>query len=207
MKWIGVDEAGKGDYFGYLVAAGVVADDKTKEKLAEMGVKDSKRLSDSAVNNLAAVIKRTCKHDIVRISPEKYNILYRKFKSLNKLLAWSHARVIENLLQKNDVDYIITDKFGDQSFLEKTLFEKGKKAKIHQIVRAESDIAVAAASILARAEFLKTLKALSMEIGYSLPKGATHVEEAGKDIVKKSGEEILDFVAKKHFKTTKSLSH
>ena len=203
MKWAGVDEAGKGDYFGYLVVAGVLIDDAAAHKLKEMGVKDSKRLSDSSVSKLAAKIKKICKHDIVRISPEKYNTLYKKFKSLNKLLAWGHARVIENLLEKNEIDMIITDKFGDENFLKKTLFEKGKKAKIQQRVRAESDIAVAAASILARAEFLRTLKMLSMEIGFSLPKGATHVEESAKQLVGKHGEGILDFIAKRHFKTTK----
>lgn len=205
MKWIGIDEAGKGDYFGYLVVAGVILDDEKKKKLEEMGVKDSKRLSDSAVTRLATSIRHVCKYDIVRISPEKYNTLYKKFKSLNKLLAWGHARVIENLLEKNEIDFIITDKFGDEKFLKNALFERGKKMKIHQRIRAESDMAVAAASVLARSEFLKTLKSLSMDVGYSLPKGATHVEEAGKEIVKKYDEKILDFVAKRHFKTTKRI--
>jgi len=203
MKWIGVDEAGKGDYFGYLVTAGVLLDDEKKKRLEELGVKDSKHLSDSAVTRLATQIRRICRHDIVKISPEKYNTLYKKFKSLNKLLAWCHARVIENLLEKNDADFVITDKFGDERFLKTALFERGKKAKIHQKIRAESDMAVAAASVLARAEFLKTLKKLSMEVGYSLPKGATHVEEAAKELIQKHKEEVLDFVAKKHFKTTK----
>ena len=203
MKWAGVDEAGKGDYFGYLVVAGVLVDEEKEQKLRELGVKDSKILSDSSVTRLASRIKHICRHEIVRISPEKYNTLYKKFKSLNKLLAWGHSRVIENLLQKNDIDLIITDKFGDENFLRETLFDKGKKAKIEQRVRAESDIAVAAASILARAEFLRTLKKLSMDIGFSLPKGATHVEEPAKELVHNHGEQILDFLAKKHFKTTK----
>lgn len=203
MKHIGVDEAGKGDYFGYLVVAGVLVDDEKEVVLKELGVKDSKLLSDSSVSRISVEVKRICRHDILRISPEKYNMLYKKFKSLNKLLAWGHARVIENLLQKNEVDFVITDKFGEESFLRKTLFEKGKKATIYQKIHAESDIAVAAASILARAEFLKALKKLSLEVGFKLPKGATHVEEPAKELVKKSGENILDFVAKKHFKTTK----
>lgn len=203
MKWIGVDEAGKGDYFGYLVVAGVVVDEMDEKKLKDLGVKDSKMLSDSTIAKLATRIKKVCRHEVVKISPEKYNMLHKKFKNLNKLLAWGHARVIENLLQKNEVDYIVTDKFGEESFLKKMLFEKGKKAKITQKIRAESDIAVAAASILARNDFLKTLKRLSMEVGYSLPKGATHVEEAAKELVKKYDESVLNFVAKKHFKTTK----
>ena len=203
MKWIGVDEAGKGDYFGYLVVAGVVVDDAAAEKLRELRVRDSKSVSDLSVMKLSVQIKKICKHDILRISPEKYNQLYKKFKSLNKLLAWGHARVIENLLAKNKVDFVITDKFGEEKLLESALFEKGRKAVIHQRIRAESDMAVAAASILARAEFLRTLKHLSLEVGYKLPKGATHVEPAAKELVKKYDESVLDFTAKKHFKTTK----
>ena len=204
-KHIGVDEAGKGDYFGYLVVAGVVVDENVEKRLKALGVKDSKMLRDPSVLKLSTSIRKVCKYDIVKISPEKYNQLQKKFKNLNKLLAWGHAQVIENLLQKNDVDYVITDKFGDEKYLKDALKEKGKKIKIVQKIKAESDIAVAAASILARAEFLRTLKTLSMEVGYSLPKGATHVEEAAKELVKKYDETVLDFVAKKHFKTTKKV--
>ena len=203
MKHIGVDESGKGDYFGYLVVAGVLVDSSSEKTLKELGVKDSKMLKDSSVLKLSTGIRKICKYDIVRISPEKYNKLHGKFKNLNKLLAWGHAQVIENLLQKNDADHVITDKFGDEKYLKDALKEKGKKVKLIQKIKAESDMAVAAASVLARAEFLRTLKMLSMEVGYSLPKGATHVEEAAKELVKKYDESVLDFVAKKHFKTTK----
>ena len=202
-KHAGVDEAGKGDYFGYLVVAGVIIDAASEKTLKELGVKDSKKLSDSSVSKLSTQIRKICKHDIVRISPEKYNTLQKKFKNLNKLLAWGHAQVIENLLQKNNVGYVITDKFGDEKYLNDALKEKGKKINIIQKIRAEEDMAVAAASILARAEFLRTLKMLSMEVAYSLPKGATHVEETARELVKKYDESVLNFVAKKHFKTTK----
>src|SRR3989344_5298658 len=136
MKWIGVDEAGKGDYFGYLVVAGVVVDDVAAEKLRELRVRDSKSVSDLSVMKLSVHVKKICRHDILRISPEKYNQLYKKFKSLNKLLAWGHARVIENLLAKNKVDFVITDKFGEEKLLESALFERGRKAVIHQRIRA-----------------------------------------------------------------------
>ncbi len=210
-KHIGVDEAGKGDYFGYLIVAGVVVDEDTEKRLKELGVKDSKMLSDSTVLRMSTAIKRICRHDIVRISPEKYNNLQKKFKNLNKLLAWGHAQVIENLLQKDMADYVVLDKFGDEKYVKDAIREKEKRnkvvkgIKIVQKIRGESDIAVAAASVLARAEFLRTLKMLSMEVGYSLPKGATHVEEAARDLVKKYDESVLDFVAKKHFKTTKRI--
>lgn len=208
-KHIGVDEAGKGDYFGYLVVAGVMVDENTEKKLKELGVKDSKMLSDAVVLKMSTIIKKTCKHDIVRISPEKYNKLHKNFKNLNKLLAWGHAQVIENLLQKNGADYAVLDKFGDEEYVRSAISEKEKtgkitrKIKVIQKIKAESDIAVAAASVLARAEFLRTLKMLSMDVGHSLPKGATHVEETARELVKKYGESVLDFVAKKHFKTTK----
>jgi len=204
MKRIGVDEAGKGDYFGYLVVAAVYVGDE-ESRLRALGVKDSKKLLDSKVAELAREIKKICKYEIVKISPEKYNQLYKKFapKGLNRLLAWGHARAIENLLSKVQCDIVITDKFGEERFVNEALMEKGRKAMVEQRINGESDIAVAAASILARDEFLKTLRALGREIGFVLPKGATHVEQAAKLLVKKYGETILDYAAKKHFKTTK----
>lgn len=205
MSRIGVDEAGKGDYFGFLAAAAVYADDGMEKKLAALGVKDSKLLSDSAIKALAPKIKKTCPHDIVRISPEKYNVLYEKFRSLNKLLAWAHARAIENLLGTIACDTVIIDKFGDERLVKDMLFEKGKKVKLIQRINAEQDLAVAAASVLARDAFLTTLRGLGREVGFVLPKGATHVEDTAKKIVELHGEDGLRFVAKMHFKITKRI--
>ncbi len=202
MQRIGVDEAGKGDYFGYLVIAAVYVDSEEKE-LGALGVKDSKMLSDFSISRLAPKIKKLCEYDIVKISPEKYNALYKKFASLNRLLAWGHARAIENLLSKVECSRVITDKFGDENLVEEALMERGRKIKLEQKINAESDIAVAAASIIARDEFLKTLRKLGREVGMVLPKGATHVEQAASQLVKKNGKEILNYVAKVHFKTTK----
>lgn len=204
-KRIGVDESGKGDYFGYLVIAGAVVDENSEKKLMALGVKDSKKLIDSSVLRLSTMVKKLCTHDVVKISPEKYNALYKKFgrKGLNKLLAWGHARVIENLLKKEDVAVAISDKFGDDRYLNDALMERGKKAKVVQMIRGEQDMAVAAASILARAEFLRTLKRLSLEVGRKLPKGSTHVEGIAKELVEKYGEKLLPMIAKVHFKTTK----
>lgn len=204
MGHIGVDEAGKGDYFGYLVTAAVFVEDKNEEKLKALGVKDSKKLSDFAVKNLAPQIKKLCIYDVVKISPEKYNQLYKKFLNLNKLLAWSHAQAIENILSKVDCNLVITDKFADEKFLGDALLKKGVKVRVEQRIKAdENDIAVAAASILARDEFLKTLRLLGREVGTVLPKGATHVENKAKELVEKHGSEVLNFVAKMHFKITK----
>ncbi|MEM7819623.1 MAG: ribonuclease HIII [Candidatus Aenigmatarchaeota archaeon] len=202
---IGVDESGKGDYFGYLVVAGVYVNKKIEEKLRSMNVRDSKLISDNIVLELSKEIKKICPYEILKISPEKYNNLYKKFRNLNKLLAWGHARVIENLLEKTRPDIVITDKFADEKFLRNALFKRGRSIKIIQKIKAESDIAVAAASILARAEFLKTLKKLSIDLGYKLPKGATHVEYAAKYILKKFGKDTLYQVAKAHFKISKKI--
>lgn len=194
---IGVDESGKGDYFGYLVVAAVFVDDD--EKLVRMGVRDSKTLSDLQIKELASKIKKLCKHDIVKISPEKYNKLYKKFKSLNKMLAWAHAKAIENLLKEVRPDKIISDKFSSKNVL-KDYLKPG--VRVEQKIRAERDVAVAAASILARNEFLVTLRRLGREVGMVLPKGSTHVENTVKQIIK-TDEEILGYVAKLHFKVTK----
>jgi ribonuclease HIII len=202
---IGVDEAGKGDYFGYLVVAAVYITSSSEKELKGLGVKDSKRLTDYSVKKLGPKIKKICKTEIVKISPEKYNKIYPKFGSLNKLLAWGHARAIENVIEKSGCKNVITDKFADESVLKEYLMEKGRKAKVIQKVHAESDMAVAAASVLARYEFLRTLRILGREIGFVLPKGATHVKQTAKDIVKKHGKNALSFVAKLHFKTTKEI--
>jgi len=202
---IGVDEAGKGDYFGYLVVAAVLVDDRKELQLKDIGVKDSKLLSDSSIRKLAPKVKKICKYDIVKISPEKYNRLYSKFRSLNKLLAWAHARAIENLLKNNECDLVISDRFTEKNFLVESLFEKGKKVKLKQIFKAEKDIAVASASVLARYEFLRTLRMLGRNLGIILPKGSAHVKETANILIKRYGKDILYEVAKVHFKITKQL--
>jgi ribonuclease HIII len=109
-------------------------------------------------------------------------------------------------LNKVPCGLAIADKFGDERLILNALQEKGRTIVLEQRHKAESDLAVAAASILARAEFLIRLKRLSDEIGTTLPKGASHtVELAGRMIVKKHGEERLGSVAKLHFKTTQAV--
>jgi ribonuclease HIII len=198
---IGVDESGKGDYFGPLVIAACFVG---PEHLAELdGVKDSKKLTDAVSIKLAARIKAVCPYEVIAIGPAKYNELYAKFQNLNKLLAWGHARAIENVLEKRPCELVISDQFADPAGLKRQLFERGKKITLESRVRAESDIAVAAASILARAEFLYRLRKLGEEIGMELPKGASSlVIEAGKRVFARSGQEGLAKVAKLHFKTT-----
>ncbi|MCJ7611194.1 MAG: ribonuclease HIII [Candidatus Aminicenantes bacterium] len=201
--WIGTDESGKGDYFGPLVVAGVFLPDGQEDVLRELGVKDSKRTTDNRVRELAVLIKKGYKHSIVSIGPEKYNDLYAKLRNLNKLLAWGHARVIENILEETRAGRAITDQFGDERFVLNALLKKGRTIELVQKVRAEDDMAVAAASILARAEFLSRLHFLGRDIGLELPKGSSPAaEEAGRELVKRHGPEVLKKVAKVHFKLT-----
>ncbi len=137
------------------------------------------------------------------IGPQRYNELYEKIRNLNKLLAWGHARALENLLEQVNCDLAIADQFGDERFILNALLEKGKRIRLVQRPKAEEDLAVAAASILARAEFLTRLRRLSDEVGTSLPKGASpSVELAARMVVKKHGRERLSTIAKMHFKTT-----
>jgi ribonuclease HIII len=198
---VGVDESGKGDYFGPLVIAACYVG---PEHLAELqGVKDSKKLTDALATRLAAKIKETCPHSIIAIGPSKYNELYEKFRNLNSLLAWGHARAVENVLELQPCNLVISDQFAaGGTVVKKALYEKGKKVEFRSVVRAEEDIAVAAASVLARAEFLRKLKSLSIQFGIELPKGATVVIPTAKQFVAKHGRDQLGQVAKLHFKTT-----
>ena len=203
VERIGIDESGKGDYFGPLVIAAVFVDATTQDELALMQVRDSKKISDGRILEMAPDIKTVCPHSVITIGPHKYNELYAKIRNLNRLLAWGHAKALETLLERVSCERAIADQFGDERLILNALQEKGRKIVLEQRTKAESDLAVAAASILARAEFLVRLKRLSGEIGTTLPKGASPaVELAGKMVVKKFGQERLGTVAKLHFKTT-----
>ncbi len=210
-NYIGVDESGKGDFFGPLVIAGVVSNESLNNELKNFGVKDSKRLSDKRVFELAEKIKEICIFDIVIIKPKRYNELTKKL-NLNKLLAWGHARAIENLLRKIEeagfkCSFAISDQFGDENYLLNSLMQMGKKIKLIQIHKAdELDIAVASASILARAEFLRQLKILSEKYKMDFPKGASQkVIDFANEFMKKFGRDELANVAKLHFKTSRQI--
>jgi len=151
-------------------------------------------------------IREVCNYSVVAIGPERYNELYEKMKNLNKLLAWAHARTLENLLAEGESPRAIADQFGDERFIKNALMEKGRQIILEQRPRAEEDTAVAAASILARAEFLKRLKRLSEEYRLDLPKGASdRVREAAVRVVREKSAIVLKKVAKWHFKTTQQV--
>ena len=206
LNRIGIDESGKGDYFGPLVIAAVFVTPALEQDLALMQVRDSKKISDGRILELAPDIRLLCPHSLVAIGPQRYNELYAKIKNLNRLLAWGHARALENLLQQVECDLAITDPFGAERLILNALQVKGKQIRLVQRTKAESDLAVAAASILARTEFLQRLDRLSQELNTTLPKGASPaVELAGRMVVKKYGRDRLGTVAKLHFKTTKQV--
>ncbi|HAP41200.1 MAG TPA: ribonuclease HIII [Nitrospira sp.] len=206
LNRIGIDESGKGDYFGPLVIAAVFVTPTSEQDLALMQVRDSKKISDGRILEMAPDIRLLCPHSVVAIGPQRYNELYAKIKNLNRLLAWGHARALENLLQQVDCELAIADQFGDERLILTALQEKGKRIRLVQRTKAESDLAVAAASILARADFLLRLQRLSQEVNTTLPKGASaSVALAGRMVVKKYGRDRLGTVAKLHFKTTQQV--
>nr|HPJ71695.1 ribonuclease HIII [bacterium] len=204
---IGVDESGKGDYFGPLVVAGVYITPALEKKLREAGVKDSKKISDRRVMELRKLIRRECINSVVAIGPERYNQLYPTMGNLNKILAWGHARVIENILGKVPCRQAVLDQFGHKDLVLSALMKKGRNIEVAQRFRGEEDISVAAGSILARAEFILRLGRLSEEFGIDFPKGngKKNVIPAAKKMVKKNGLESLVKVAKIHFKTTREV--
>ena len=205
-SWIGTDESGKGDYFGPLVIAGVLVDEENIKKLSQFNIQDSKKLNDSTIEKVAAQIKANSTFSVIVINPAKYNELYSKFKNLNTLLAWGHARAIENILEKKRCQNALSDIFGNESLIKNALLKKGRSINLEQRVRAESDLAVAAASILARNEFVQRIKKLSLEYGINFQKGASQkVKDQASAFTNKHGFESLKNIAKLHFKTTKEL--
>jgi ribonuclease HIII len=207
----GVDESGKGDFFGPLVIAGAYVDRGIARKLLDAGVQDSKRIgSDARIRALAQTIRKTAGSliETVLIGPEKYNELYEKFGNLNSLLGWGHARVIENLLAKKpDCPRALSDQFADARVIEQSLLRHGRKIHIEQRTKAESDIAVAAASILAREAFISWLERHGKTLGLRLQRGASaSVKETAEKLVKMNGPQILREVAKVHFRTAHEIA-
>ncbi|MDB6119657.1 MAG: ribonuclease [Verrucomicrobiaceae bacterium] len=203
---IGVDESGKGDFFGPLVIAGAYVDANVARALQAAGVMDSKRIgSDARIQSIARSIRATpgIAFEVIAIGPEKYNQMYASFGNLNRLLAWGHAKVIEQLLiQRPDCPRALSDQFANPAILQRALQERGKSIILEQRTKAESDPAVAAASILAREKFVSWLTEAETRLGCRLPKGASaEVKACARELVTRHGEATLRTVAKAHFKT------
>ena len=206
----GIDESGKGDFFGPLVIAGVYTDAAIARSLMEAGIADSKKISsDARIRTLAQIIKETpgAVSAVVMITPAKYNELYTKIGNLNRLLAWGHARAIEDLLHRRpDCPRALSDQFANPALIKRSLMEKGRGIELEQRTKAESDIAVAAASILARERFIDWLRDSGGKLGTTLGRGVSaSVKETARELVKSRGAEFLGSVAKLHFKTAEEV--
>lgn len=208
---MGIDESGKGDLFGPLVISAVYTDAKTVEILQAIGAKDSKKISsDRVALQLASEIRKQLegKYTLVTLGPAAYNRMYASMKNVNRVLAWGHARAIENLLEKvPDCPRALSDKFGPAHRIESALMKNGKKIKMDQRTKAESDPAVAAASILARAGFLNALRKMEKEHGIeTIPKGcSSKVKQIATELVAHKGPGILPQTCKLHFRTTEQV--
>lgn len=203
----GLDESGKGDFFGPLVIACAFVDVQQSETLRLAGLKDCKLLSDSQTMTLARKAVEILGRDhfsIVIIGNEKYNLMYEQFKNLNRLLAWGHARALENVLNTAPhCQHALADQFANPVLIKRALMEKGRLITLEQRTKAESDIAVATASVLARASFLKSLEILSEKTGVKIPKGAGPIvlKTATELLKREQSTEIFNSIAKTHFKT------
>ncbi len=208
---IGVDESGKGDFFGPLCVAAVYVNERVIRAWEDTDIRDSKRItSDKKVREFADLIRKTtgCVSTVVPIGNEAYNRLYAKMGSVNRILAWGHARVIENLMEQRSrldppPDLAISDQFAaSKDTVAKAMMAFGREIELVQRHKAESDLAVAAASILARTEFIDRLEALEKQWEVSLPRGAwKEVDRVAKGLFEERGVEALRKVSKMHFRT------
>lgn len=201
----GVDEAGKGDLFGPLVSCCVIADGDMVRHWQEEGVKDSKSLTDGSILRLEKIILRT-KGVVVKkthANMNRYNeMMARPNANLNKLLAWFHARSIMAALAVRNVEWGLLDQFSKAPLTQQQLKKDGCDFDLKMRTKAESDPVVAAASICARAEFVRQLRSLSTEFGEELKKGASAaVKQQAIELVAKLGPHRLKDFAKVHFKT------
>ncbi|MCX6967454.1 MAG: ribonuclease HIII [Verrucomicrobia bacterium] len=206
----GIDESGKGDFFGPLVIAGAYVDADIARDFLKAGIQDSKKIgSDARIRALAQMIRETpgVALSVVEIPPLKYNELYQKIGNLNRLLAWGHARAIENLLeQRPDCPRALSDQFANPALIQRALMAKGREIQLDQRTKAESDLAVAAASIIARERFIGWLERTGRKHGVTLHRGVSaQVKSTARELVANHGPGILRELAKTHFKTAQEL--
>lgn len=207
-EYIGTDESGKGDYFGPLVTAAVYTNKQISFELEQIGVKDSKLISDNEIKKIETDVKKIIKSKfkIILINPEKYNLLFEQFKNLNKILAWAHTKAIQNLIESVNCNNVISDKFGSERLIKSELAKKNIDINIFQTTKGERFTGVAAASILARAKVIDWFKNKSKEIGLEIPKGAgEQVNLIAQKILQKTDKEYLSKMIKFHFKNSQKI--
>lgn len=199
---IGSDEVGKGDYYGGIVVAAVFVTPETEKKLLDAGVKDSKKLSDKRIKELAKQIRMTCPFAIVNHLPDAYNAAYDANRNSNILLAEAHIQAIAQLAQEHQAEKAIVDQFPSADKLIKV-----QELPLEFRTHGESDIAVAAGAILARVTFLEQVHNLALITGQPLPLGASNPQiiQIGRKVVAEKGSAVLRKIAKVHFRTTEAV--
>ena len=197
---IGSDEVGKGDFFGPLIVCAVYVENP--EQMEDLNARDSKSISDYRVKLMAPQLMRHFLYSLVKISPEKYNELYTRFKNINVILGWAHAQAVKNLLEKKvKPKVILVDKFGPEFRVLKHFDDKSIHEKTVFLTNAEMDLAVASASIIARNVFLNEIHKLKEEAGLDIPLGASRmVDAAARKLSQKIGRANLSRFVKTHFK-------
>lgn len=202
----GLDESGKGDFFGPVIAATVIADRYAIELWIKAGVKDSKKIAESQIIKLDKLIRdtpgvsvRTCFSGM-----PKYNqMMARPGQNLNRLLAWLHATALTDALERKRVPWGLLDQFTEQPLVQRELARKEvKDFELRMRTKAEEDPVVAAASVVARAEYVRQMHELSKKFGGPLQKGAGPlVKQQANEIIQKFGARALGDFAKLHFRT------
>lgn len=204
---VGMDEAGKGDFFGPLVTCAVLATEQLAVRMRDRGIRDSKDLSAESIRSSAEWLRREAlqpgQFRVVTIPPTRYNMLMLRMGSLNRLLGWGHARALEDVLRFPEPCHLaIADQFGDPKFIEDALMTNGRQVQLLQIPKGERDVVVAAASVLARDEFVTSVDRMGQRYGEHFPLGASDVEKFSREFVTKHGADALLDTAKVHFSTT-----
>ena len=213
----GSDESGKGDYFGPLVVCCAYTDERLSEEMQKLGVKDCKQMTDKAVLAAGAALRKLLGptgYAVVKLGPAAYNRLYAKIRNINRMLAWAHGTAIEELLEKRPgCGGVVVDQFAPTELtIRRALKARGKKATVEQRHKAESDIAVAAASVIARELFIRAVMEmedscvslqnkngkLRIPLGSSDPR----VRELAERMVREQGPTWLMNHCKAHFQTT-----
>lgn len=208
---VGSDEAGKGDYFGPLVVCAVIASTEQFDVMRSEGVRDSKDLTTHDILRLASTLRtkilKPGQWKVVLIPPRRYNTLMVEMENLNRVLGWAHARAIEEVLAYPlPVKLIVSDQFGDPKYIQDRLFSKGRTMRLYQTPNGERDVVVAAASVIAREEFLTEMERMGKEYGTTFPRGSSDVEGFAKELAATRGDEALLETAKIHFATTKAVA-
>ena len=212
----GSDESGKGDYFGPLVVCCAYTDEKLSEEMQKLGVRDCKQMTDKAVLTAGAALRNLLGptgYAVVKLGPAAYNRLYAKIRNINRMLAWAHGTAIEELLEKRPAcDRVVVDQFAPtETTILRALKARGKAAKVEQRHKAESDIAVAAASVIARELFIRACQDMgkecfgeNAEAQDKIPLGSSdpRVRELAEEMVRKNGPTWLMNHCKAHFQTT-----